>query len=351
MECDIYSFGQPLSEVAATAKAAEAAGFSGIWFTETKHNPYLGCAVAASVTEEITLGTAIAVAFPRSPMVTAQIAWDLAEASRGRFVLGLGTQVKAHIERRFSTPFDQPVKRLREYVLALRAIFEAFQTQGPLKFEGDHYSFSLLPEFFSPGPIGHPDVPIYVAGVTERTAHMVGEVCDGFHVHPVHSPGYLRDVVRPAIAAGAVTTGRSIDDVTLATPVFMIIGDSDEGRAKQREGVRDQIAFYGSTPPYRPVFEHHGWGDTADELRRRMSNGQAKTLSELITDEMMQAFSVTSTWDDLASTLLARYDGIVDRVYPYTGHAGWFDGAEELERWGEVARAVRAAHQARTATG
>ncbi len=203
MQFDAYGASLPLEDVAGVARAVEELGFSGLWFTESKRPPYLGCAVAGEVTDALTIGTAIAVAFPRSPMITAQTAWELARATRGRFSLGLGTQVKAHIERRFSMGFEHPAAKLRDYVLAMRAIFRAFQGDEPLHYEGDFYSFTLLTDFFSPGPSEHPDIPLSVAGVNVGMAHLAGEVFDGFHVHPFHSPRYLDERIRPAIAESA----------------------------------------------------------------------------------------------------------------------------------------------------
>jgi probable F420-dependent oxidoreductase len=218
MELDLYCTNPSPTTVAELARTVEATGFSGLWFTESSHNPYVASALAAAETSSITIGTDIAVAFPRSPMVTAQVSWDLAALSRGRFILGLGTQVKAHMEKRFSVPFSRPAARLREYVLALRAIFDAFQGTAPLRFAGEFYSFSLLTEFFSPGPIDQPEVPIYVAAVNVGLAAVAGEVCDGVHAHPFHSVRYLTDVVRPAIAAGAARAGRDPASVALAVP-------------------------------------------------------------------------------------------------------------------------------------
>jgi probable F420-dependent oxidoreductase len=342
VEFDIYSFGMPLERIGALAREAEDLGFSAMWFTESKHNPYLGCAVAATSTERLQVGTGIAVAFPRSPMVTAQTAWDLAGASRGRFILGLGTQVKAHIERRFSTPFDHPVPRLREYVLALRAIFRAFQGEEKLSFKGDFYSFSLLTEFFSAGPIAHPDIPIYVAGVNRRICEMTGEVGDGFHVHPFHSRDYLTGVVRPAIAAGAQRAGRDPAAVVLACPVFMIVGDTDEERAPQIAAARRQLAFYGSTRTYAPVFDQHGFDHVPRELHRFMAKGDVEAMEQVITDEMLDVYAVTATWDELPARLLERYDGVVDRVFPYAAQGAWTVSPETRERWGDVAARVRA---------
>jgi probable F420-dependent oxidoreductase len=342
VEFDIYSFGQPLDRVGDLARDAEQLGFSAMWFTESKHNPYLGCAVAATVTERLAVGTGIAVAFPRSPMVTAQTAWDLAAASRGRFILGLGTQVKAHIERRFSTPFDHPVPRLREYICALRAIFRAFQGEEKLSFTGDFYSFSLLTEFFSAGPIDHPDIPIYVAGVNRRICEMAGEVCDGFHVHPFHSRDYLNEAVHPAIAQGAARAGRDPSAVSLACPVFMIVGDTEAELEPQRAATRRQIAFYGSTRTYAPVFAQHGFDDATSELHRFMAAGDTAAMDKVITDEMLDVYAVTATWDELPARLLERYEGVVDRVFPYAVQGAWTASPETRERWAEVAARVRA---------
>ena len=203
MELDCYfPDGVRLSEAATAARSVQDAGFAAMWVTETRHNPFLTCGVGLAAAERIRAGSGIAVAFPRSPMVTAQLAWDLAEASGGRFVLGLGSQVKAHIERRFSTAFDQPVPRLREYVRAVRAIFAAFQNGTGLRFAGDFYDFSLLTDFFNPGPIGHPDVPVWVAAVGPAMLRMAGECCDGVFLHPLHSADFLRATVLPAVTAG-----------------------------------------------------------------------------------------------------------------------------------------------------
>src|SRR3954454_8404077 len=227
MEFDAYGASLPLEDVARVARAVEELGFSGLWFTESKRPPYLGCAVAGEVTDALTIGTAIAVAFPRSPMITAQTAWELARATGGRSSLGLGTQVKAHIERRFSMTYEHPAAKLRDYSLAMRAIFRAFQGEERLNYEGEFYRFTLLTDFFSPGPIADPTVPIYVAGVNHGLARMAGEVCDGFHIHPFHSRLYLEQRIIPWIAEGAAAAGRKMSDITLACPVFIITGDSD----------------------------------------------------------------------------------------------------------------------------
>ncbi len=340
MRFDAYGASLPMEDAAEVAGFVEGLGFSGLWLTETQRPPYLACAVAAGATDRILIGTAIAVAFPRSPMITAQTAWELARASRGRFSLGLGTQVKAHVERRFSTPFEHPGPKLREYVLALRAIWRAFQGEERLKFEGDFYSFSLLTDFFSPGPSDHPAIPVSIAGVNTGMARIAGEVCDGFHVHPLHSRRYLDEVMRPAIARGAARAGRSPAACEVLCPVFAIVGDSEAELAPQREAVRQQISFYGSTRTYRPVFELHGWGDTSERLHGLMAAGDTGGMAAAITDEMLDAYAVTATWDGLAAALVDRYDGIADRVFPYEPAGEWLDAPERAARWQAVAAEV-----------
>jgi probable F420-dependent oxidoreductase len=337
MKLDCYSSGTPLSEVPRLAADAEGIGFAGIWFTESRRNPFMACALAALNTEHMALGTDIAVAFPRSPMIAAQAAWDLAEASRGRFILGLGTQVKAHIERRFSTPFSHPGPRIREYVLAVRAIFRAFQGHERLRFEGDYYSFSLLTDFFSAGPIAEPDVPIYLAGVNPGMARIAGEVCDGFHVHPLHSQRYLDEVLLPGRASGAAAAGRNPSDITMCVPVFIVTGETDEERTASRESIRRQIAFYGSTRTYAAVFELHGWGDMPGRLHGLQASGEHDAMASAVTDEMLATFAIDVPWDQLAAALRERYLGRADRLLPYLLAGDWTDSPERSERWQAVA--------------
>jgi probable F420-dependent oxidoreductase len=343
MELDAYAASLRLEDTAPVARRVEELGFSGLWFTESQRPPFLACAVASTVTSTIEIGTAIAVAFPRSPMITAQNAWELARASGGRFSLGLGSQVKAHIERRFSMPFEHPGPKLREYVLALRAIWRAFQGEEPLRFDGDYYSFSLLTDFFAPGPSDHPDIPVAVAGVNVGMARLAGEVCDGFHAHPFHSRRYLREVIRPAIAAGAAAADRAADACEVYVPVFVIVGDSEAERAAQRDSVRRQMSFYGSTRTYRPVFELHGWGDVSEQLHRSMAAGDTDAMAVAVTDEMLDEYAVTATWDGLAPALVDRYRGLADRIFSYGPAQAWIDSPGVAERWEAVAAAVRAA--------
>jgi probable F420-dependent oxidoreductase len=340
LELDVYSFGTPLCDAAALGRAVEGAEFGGLWFAEVAHNPFLPSAISALATERIAIGTAVALAFPRSPMITAQVAWDLAAASQGRFVLGVGTQVKSHMERRFSVPFSHPGPRLREYVLALRHIFAAFQNETGLEFTGEHYTFSLLPSFFSPGSIHHPNIPIYVAGVNAGMARVAGEVADGLHAHPLHSARYLREVIAPEVAEGAADAGRTSSAVALIVPFFLAVGDREEDIARQREEIRNQIAFYGSTRTYRAVFGMHGWEDVPDQLHALHAGGQTGGMATVITDEILDTFSVTARWDELAAALRTRYGGLAARIMPYSIPIDWQD-AETVERWSNVAVELR----------
>lgn len=309
--------GKHLPNIARIARSAEELGFAGLWTSETKHDAFLPLALAAEHTRTIQLGTSVAIAFSRSPMVVAQTAWDLQDFSEGRLLLGLGTQVKAHIERRFSMPWDAPVARLREYILALRGIWQAFQTNGPLNVRGEFYQHTLITPFFNPGPIAHPEIPIAIAGVNTGLARLAGEQCQGFHVHPFHTPQYVRDVVRPAIAEGAERSGRSIADVELATSVFIITGRDAAAIAEQRERMRAQIAFYASTPTYRVVLETHGWGEIGEQLSQLAKRQQWKEMTALISDEMLHALTVEAGPSEIGAAMRERYTGLIDRIAFY----------------------------------
>jgi probable F420-dependent oxidoreductase len=343
MKLDAIAMGQPAAGVGALAAAVAAAGFDGLWFTEGGRDPYLGCTAAALGAPGLELGTAVALAFPRSPMVTAQAAWELADLTQGRFVLGLGTQVKAHIERRYGVPYDHPGSRLREYVLALRAVFAAFQREARLDFHGQFWSLDLLPDMWSPGPIDHPDVPIYVAAVRPWMAHMAGEVADGIHVHPFHSRRYLEDVVLPSLRAGTAAAGRDPGAVAVVCPVMATVADTDADLAAGREELRMRVAFYGSTRTYRGVFDCHGWEGTSDRLHELQAAGDLAGMAATITDEMLDAYTVTATWDQLPGVLAARYGGVADRVVMYGATSGWTPGGPTLDRGRDVGAAVATA--------
>jgi probable F420-dependent oxidoreductase len=306
-----------LKDIERTARAAEDLGFAGLWTSETKHDAFLPLAIAAGGTQNMELGTSVAIAFSRSPMETAQTAWDLQDLSDGRFILGLGTQVKAHVTRRFSMPWDRPAARLREYILALRAIWESFQTEGPLNFEGEFYTHTLISPFFNPGPIERPEIPVFIAGVNTRLARLAGELCDGFHVHPFHSPEYVRRTVTSAIAEGAEQCNRDPARVELATSVFVVAAETEEEADAQREAVRSQLAFYASTPTYRTVLEAHGWQEVGERLGTLAREKKWREMPALVTDEMLDAFAVEAAPDELGPALKERYEGLIDRVALY----------------------------------
>jgi probable F420-dependent oxidoreductase len=317
LDAGLGTEGQHLKGMDKTARAAEDLGFAGLWTSETKHDAFLPLAIAANASHQIELGTSVAIAFSRSPMEMAQTSWDLQDLSAGRFVLGLGTQVKAHITRRFSMPWDRPAARLREYILALRAIWESFQTEVPLQFEGEFYRHTLMTPFFNPGPIEHPEIPLYIAGVNTRLAELAGELCEGFHVHPFHSPEYVRRTVIPAIAEGARQANRDLDQVTLATSAFVITGENRESATEQRESVRAQISFYASTPTYRTVLEAHGWEEVGERLETMAREKKWPEMPALITDEMLAAFAIEAAPDEIGPALKERYEGLIDRVALY----------------------------------
>ncbi len=306
-----------LPRIIERAKQAEAAGFGALWSSETQHDPFLPLALAATHTQRIQLGTAIAVAFARSPTVLAYTAWDLQKLSNGRFILGLGTQVKAHIERRFGMTWDRPAPRLREYILAIRTLWQCWQTGEKLNFRGEFFKLTLMSPFFDPGPIEHPHIPIYIAGVNEHLCQLAGELCEGFHVHPFHTPKYLAEFVLPNIEIGLKKRGRARSDIQLASSVFVIGGDTEEERRRNREAVRQQIAFYASTPSYHTVFELHGWKATAKALSSLAARGRWEEMPLLVTDAMLAEFAEEGEWAALPEKILRRYDGLLDRVAYY----------------------------------
>ena len=320
MEFDVTIAPSRLNDVPALARQVEDMGFAGLWSTETSHNPFLPLTLAASTTQRIRLGTAIAVAFPRSPMVTAYTAWDLAAQSQGRFQLGLGTQIKAHIKRRFSTEWGQPVARLRDYILALRAIWQAWQLGVALDYRGGFYQHTLMTPFFSPPAIEHPQIPIYIAGVNTGLCRLAGELCDGFHVHPFHTQDYLREQILPAIEVGAAEAGRSRQDVALHCAVFVVTGNTQDEIAASAREVKAQIAFYASTYSYRAVLAQHGWEDLGDRMAVLAREGRWAEMADAVPDALLEAVAVVSTIDELADRVKARYDGLLDRVgyyYPF----------------------------------
>ena len=316
---DTILFAERLDRAGEAARRAEETGYAGVWTAEAGRTPFFPLVLAAEHTERVTLGTAIAVAFPRSPYVVAQYAWELQEYSKGRFVLGLGTQVKGHNERRFSVPFEHPGPRLKEMIEALRAIWAAFRGDAPLNHRGKFYRHDLITPFFSAGPIPYPDPPVYVAAVNDWMYRMAGEVADGVHVHPFHSLEYLQERVFPAMDEGLARSGRSRSDLTLVAPVFVVATDDTDTEKRMSATVRQQISFYGSTRTYKGVFEAHGWGDTSRTLAEMVAKGEWGRMGEVITDDMLEKYAVIGTWDEIPDLVKRRYEGVVDRVMFYTG--------------------------------
>jgi len=326
-----------LREAGRLAAHAERLGYDGVWTAEAGHDPYLPCAIAAGATERVSIGTNIAVAFPRSPLVHAQIAWDLQVLSRGRFILGLGTQVKGHNERRYSTTWVAPGPRLREMIQLIRHIWDVWQQGTRPSFQGKHYQFSLMTPFFAPAPIDWPRIPIYVAGVNPYILRLAGELADGLHVHPFHSVKYLRETVLPNVEAGLAKTGRKRADVALATSAFVIMGKDRSEIERLRAAVRQQIAFYASTRTYIAVLEAHGWGETCYRLNEKAAKGDWGGMASLITDEMLDAYALEGTYDQVPDLLKRKYGGILDRIAFYTPVRT--DGDEG--RWRELIAACR----------
>jgi probable F420-dependent oxidoreductase len=318
MKLDIGLRGHDLRALGGEAAAYERLGADGLWSYETAHDPFLPLFAAALTTERVRLGTAIAVAFGRSPFAMAQTAWDLQRATGGRLMLGLGTQVRAHVERRFSAAFEHPAARIVDYIRCLRAIWDTFQTGARPAYEGPFYRFTLISDFFNPGPIEHPAIPISLAGVGERMARAAGEVADGFHVHPLHSPGYLRDVVRPAVAKGAQSAGRDPAAVELITSVLIVTGDTLAERAEAERDARQQIAFYASTPSYRPFLAYHGFDTLGKELSGLARDGRFADMAAHVPDALLDAVALSAEPARLGQAIRERYEGgLVQRVYPY----------------------------------
>ncbi|HVN87942.1 MAG TPA: TIGR03617 family F420-dependent LLM class oxidoreductase [Candidatus Binatia bacterium] len=332
MKLDTGLMTTSLADVPAAARAAEAMGFDAVWTAETNHDPFFPLVLAAEHTQRIKLGTSIAVAFPRSPMVLAQIGWDLQALSKGRFILGLGTQVKGHNERRFGVRWEHPGPKLREMIQMIHAVWDCWQNGTKPSFVGRFYNFTLMTPFFNPGPIEWPQIPIYIAGVNEYMCRLAGELCDGFHAHPFHSIKYLKETVIPNIHKGAAKAGRKPRDCALSTTAFVITG-ADAAEIEAAKGpVRQQISFYASTRTYIGVLEAHGWADTCYRLNEKAAKGDWAGMASEITDEMLDVFAVTGTYDEVAGKVRAKYDGLLDRVafyFPYT--AGRQDAL-----WGQI---------------
>ncbi|MDH4171726.1 MAG: TIGR03617 family F420-dependent LLM class oxidoreductase [Acidimicrobiia bacterium] len=344
MELDLMAHAAPLRSVATLARRAEEAGFGTMWITESGRTAYLSCAAAALATERMGLGTGVAVAFPRSPMVTASVAWELAETTGGRFTVGLGTQVRAHIERRYSSEYAPPGPRMKEYVQAMQAIFAAFRGEAKLDFHGDYYDFSLLPAQWSPGPIDAPDPPIFVSAVLPWMSRMAGEICDGVHIHPFHSPEYVTDRQLPHIAEGAERGGRTLEDVCLEIPIMTAVGEDDQEIAASREHARMMVGFYGSTRTYAPVFEQHGFEGLSEQLHAAQREGDLGRMAEIVTDDVLDHYIVSGTWSEMGPELVTRYEGLAPnlRIMSYTAVGQYREDPDVFAKWADVAAAMRA---------
>jgi probable F420-dependent oxidoreductase len=318
--------GMSLARVADAARRVEALGFDGTTSPEAGHDPFVPLAIAAEHTKKVALGTNVAVAFPRSPMATAQVAWDLQALSCGRFNLGLGTQVKAHNVRRYASPWTAaPGPRLRDYLLCMKAMFDTFQNGGKPDYQGEHYQFTLMSPFFNPGPIEHPHIPIYIAAVNTYMARLAGELCDGLRLHPISTFAHTRADVLPNVEAGAKKSGRSLADIDIIGAPFLAIGADEEAVEQAKQALKQHIAFYASTPTYHSVLEFHDWMDVAGALHRLSREGKWTDMPDQITDEMLDEWAIVATRDEFTAKLRARCSDIYDTVLLDLPPALWRD--------------------------
>ena len=304
----------PLTEVPAAARLAEELGFDSVAQAEVRRDPFISLTLAATTTSRVMLAPAVAIVFPRSPMIVAYMSRNIQELSQGRFTLGMGTQVKGHIERRFSTEWGRPGPRLREYVLALRAIWDCWQNGTPLHFEGEFYRFTLMTPEFSLGPTPYHPIPIQIAAVNTYLARTAGELCDGLRLHSFTTPAYIRDVIWPNVIRGAQKAGRSLDNFQMIGGGFIATGADEEAVTKAREWVRRRIAFYASTRTYLPVLEHHGWEGINPELRKLIAQNRWDELASLVDDEILDTFCTSGTYDEIVEAARKRLDGLVDMI-------------------------------------
>jgi probable F420-dependent oxidoreductase len=306
-----------LAAIAEAARSIEEWGFDGLTTPETGHDPFMPCAIAAEHTDRVTIGTNVAIAFPRSPMSVAQVAWDLQRWSGGRFKLGLGTQVKGHNERRYSTPWSGPAgPRMREYIQTLRAIFTTFQSGSLTPFRGEYYRFDLMSPFFNPGPNregGH--VPIYISALNPYLARLAGELCDGLRLHPLSTVPYVNDVLLPAVEEGAKRSGRNLSDIEIVSMPFTITGRTAAEVEAARTQVRMHIAFYASTRTYHAVLRHHGWEDAGLRLHDLSAQGNWPAMGQAVTDQMLDHFAVAGTFDEVMPRVKSRWKDSCDTVF------------------------------------
>jgi probable F420-dependent oxidoreductase len=336
MQIDVMLTPKPLQQIGPLAQSIEQSGLDGILFTEGGRTAYLSAAAAAVAAPALDLSTGVAVAFPRSPMVTAQVAWELHEATGGKFRLGLGTQVRTHVVRRYGVEFESPGPRLRDYVQAVKACFGAFRGEE-LDHRGSFYELTWMSRQWSPGPIDLPDPKVDIAAVNPWMLRMAGEVADGVHVHPIGEPGYLRRHVLPEITRGATEVGRDPADIAVIVPVNIIVGDTDAERAADRELLRGMLGFYGSTPNYAFIWDEAGFEGTTERIREQQKKGNLAGMAAQITDDHLGTFCTEATWDGLAEALVNTYGDIATRLVFYNALMAH---PERLERFGEVARRI-----------
>lgn len=333
------SIGSNLHNVAENAAAVEAAGYSGAWTAEVAHDPFLPLLLAAEHTTDLELGTSIAVAFARNPMTLANTAWDLQAYSGGRFILGLGSQIKPHITKRFSMEWSQPAARMREMILAIRAIWNTWLTGEKLAFRGQFYTHTLMTPFFTPAATdlnGFGPPKIFLAGVGELMTEAAGEVCDGFICHGFTTEKYLREVTLPALERGRAKAGKTMEGFEIVGPSFVVTGNSDAEIETAATATRQQIAFYGSTPAYRKVLEIHGWAGLQEELNSLSKQGEWEAMGALINDEILNTFAVVGKPEAVAPELSNRYGDIIQRISFYAPYDS------DPERWASVIDAVKA---------
>ncbi len=341
MEFDLMTGSLTWAESADLARNLEKAGFSGVLYTETGQVPWMQLAAAATAAPSLTYTTGIAVAFPRSPMVSAQIAWELAGETQGRFRLGLGSQVKGHVVRRYSSEFARPAARMRDYVQAVKACLRAFRREEKLSHEGEFFNLSLLPEQWTPRKHDYGDIKVDISSVGPVMNRVAGEVADGVHVHPMHSTHYIENRLLPELEQGAAKTGRQVSDLDLIVPVFAAPGDSPEELAPLIRRAKTQIAFYGTTPNYSFQFTDLGYEGVTEALGAKFRKGDVAGMAELITDDMLEHFAVVAPWNEMADRLRDRYASTAARVVMYLAQEQIAKDPEALDKWGEVARATR----------
>jgi len=314
MRLNAVAMGAPTRDLAALASKLEHAGCHALHFAEIGHDPFLCVAAAAAGARALAFGTSIALAFTRSPTTLAYTAHDLNTATGGKFVLGLGPQVKPHIERRFGFAWSEPVQRMREVVLALRAVWACWQSGGPLKFDGDIFKLSLMPPAFRPEPTPYAPPPIYLAAVGPKMAEMAGEVADGLFVHAFTTEPYVREVLMPAVEAGLKRSGRSRKEFQVCYAAFIADTTAAESVAAARAQARQAVAFYASTPNYRAVLDQHGIGDLQPKLQQMTRQGAWMQMADAISDEVLDLFCITGAPDALAEGLQRRWSGLVDQL-------------------------------------